>query len=87
MEFYDISFVYSGSLHFANIESDDERGGRRYVCMTYQRFFRSYLQGEDKVIEIVGNPGTMWKVFTLNQKYLTINFKPTLLGYFVFRTL
>ncbi|XP_021368122.1 neuroglian-like isoform X1 [Mizuhopecten yessoensis] len=49
---------YSGKLHFANVIPSDNRNGEAYVCNAWQKsVFRSFLQGDDKIIQTKGSMG------------------------------
>ncbi|XP_060080594.1 neuroglian-like isoform X2 [Ylistrum balloti] len=49
---------YSGNLHFANVIPSDNRSGEPYVCNAWQKtVFRSFLQGDDKIIQTKGSMG------------------------------
>lgn len=39
------SFVFSGSLHFANVKASDYRNGNRYACVAQNEIVRELMQG------------------------------------------
>ncbi|XP_041349056.1 neuroglian-like isoform X2 [Gigantopelta aegis] len=50
-----ITMDYKGNLYFTNVKPEDAQNGQKYVCMAYNDKVRSYNQGEDKLVEPIGN--------------------------------
>ncbi|KAL8567510.1 hypothetical protein ACOMHN_010101 [Nucella lapillus] len=49
-----VTMDYSGNLYFVSLEAEDTQDGLTYVCMAANQVVRSFKQGEDKRITILG---------------------------------
>ena len=45
--------LWTGSLHFSNIEESDSRSSALYVCVVYNAELRNIVEGDDQRIEPV----------------------------------
>lgn len=49
-----ITMDYEGNLYFVTVEQEDNQDGKKYVCMAANNEVRSFNQGEDKILSILG---------------------------------